>query len=189
MTSLLLLPLAALLSAGARPVPSPLLPMAQLSTTAHAAGQPSFWREVSASQARRLGKPRFAPTRCRVVALDLAGLKKALAPADATTGPTVPLPLPDGSYRAFQLRASSVMSPELAARYPELRTYAGQAAADYARLEITPTGLHAMLVRGGRTYLIEPYRAGDTQHYICFDKALLPAGSKAAFELPGGPVR
>lgn len=165
--------------------------MTQLSIMTRPAAQPGFWREVSASQARKLGKSRFAPTRYRVVALDLAGLKKVLAPADAATGPTVPLPLPDGSYPAFQLRASSVMSPALAAKYPELRTYAGQAAtaADYARLEITPTGLHALLVRGGRTYLIEPYRAGDTQYYICFDKAALPAGSKSAFELPGGPVR
>ncbi|GAA3951039.1 hypothetical protein [Hymenobacter algoricola] len=150
-----------------------------------------FWRELPAAQVRRLGKPRLTPTRYRVLALDLPKLKKALAAADQTSGPNLLLPLPNGSQQAFQMRASSVLTPALAAKYPELRTYAGQAAtpADYVRLEITPAGLRAMLVCLGRTYLIEPYRSGDTQHYLCFDKAALPAGSKQAFEIKGGPVR
>jgi hypothetical protein len=155
-------------------------------------GAAALWQELTPAQARRLGPPRLKPGRYRVLALDLPALKKQLAPATPAAGPTLWLPLAAGGQQAFQMRASSVMAPELAARYPELQTYAGTTAgrpADYVRLEITPTGLHALLVCAGRTLLIEPYRPGDTRHYLVFDKATLPAGSKAAFEVPGGPLR
>ncbi|SHJ10312.1 hypothetical protein SAMN02745146_2292 [Hymenobacter daecheongensis DSM 21074] len=193
MVSSLLPALAALLS-GFLPASAPAV-SASVPAFATALSQPAtlnFWREVPAAEARRLGKPRLAPTRYRVFRLDLAGLQKELARADASSGPTVLLPLPNGTWPAFQLCLSGVMAPALAAKYPELRTYAGHAVAapaDYVRLETTPAGLRAMLVCAGRTYLLEPYRAGDTRHYICFDKALLPAGSKQPFEVPGRPVR
>ncbi|RYU77652.1 hypothetical protein [Hymenobacter persicinus] len=178
------------LLAGLRPPTA--TPAAHPSGSLATATPVDFWRELPTTQARRLGKARLTPTRYRVFALDLAGLRRTLAPATADSGPDLLLPLPDGSRQLYHLRASTTMAPELAARYPTLRTYAGQSAtapADYVRLEVTSTGLHALLVRAGRTLLIEPYRAGDTQHYICFDKAALPAGSKPAFEIPGGPQR
>jgi hypothetical protein len=158
---------------------------------AMAAEPTDFWQELPAAQARRLGKPRLNPTRYQVLTLNLAGLKTALAAATPNSGPILLLPLPDGSRQAFRMRASTVLAPALAAKYPELRTYAGQGstAADYVRLEVTPAGLRALLVRRGRTILIEPYRAGDTTHYVCFDKASLPAGSKQAFEVQSGPAR
>ncbi|MCB2379686.1 hypothetical protein LGH70_18970 [Hymenobacter sp. BT635] len=147
---------------------------------------PSFWQPVAASQAKRLGQPRLRPTAYRVFRLDLPGLQKVLATAtEAQTGPWVLLPLPDGTLEAYQMRTTGIMAPELAARYPNLRTYAGQQTANPAngaRLEITPTGVRAMLIRNGRTLFIEPYRPGDTRHYLCFDKANLPAGSKQGFE-------
>ncbi|TGE25662.1 hypothetical protein E5K00_10865 [Hymenobacter aquaticus] len=149
---------------------------------------PSFWQPVPAAQARRLGLPRLRPSRYQVLRLDLPGLKKALAAATDQTGPLVRLPLPDGALATYQLRLSTVMAPELAARYPNLRTYAGQEPghpANDVRLELTTAGLRAMLIRNGHTYFIEPYCPGDTQHYICFDKDQLPAGSKKRFEAPG----
>ncbi|UOQ74366.1 hypothetical protein [Hymenobacter cellulosilyticus] len=50
------------------------------------------------------------------------------------------------------------------------------------RLEITPAGLRAQLIRHGHTYFIEPFRPRDTTYYLCFDQASLPAGSKQKFE-------
>jgi hypothetical protein len=150
---------------------------------------PAYWQSISLAQAKRLGQPRLQPRQYRVIRLDLPFLRRLLAtsPVDGTAGPVVALPLPNGSLAAFQMRLTTVMAPALAARYPELCTYAGvevgQPAND-VRLEITPAGLRAMLIRQGHTLLIEPYRQGDTQHYICFDKASLPAASKHGFEGP-----
>ncbi|GAA4015607.1 hypothetical protein GCM10022408_31190 [Hymenobacter fastidiosus] len=183
MTSFLLLPLIALLTGS---------PPAQPSRPGSLPGQSGFWRAVPPAQARRLGPPRLAPARYRVFTVDLTGLRQALATATPTSGPVLLLPLPDGRQQAFRMRTTTVLAPELAARYPSLRTYAGQAttaSADYVRLEITPAGVRALLGRAGSTILIEPYRAGDTRYSICFDKNSLPAGSKQVFEVPGGPVR
>ena len=119
------------------------------------------------------------------LAFDKLKATLSTVPPDGSSGPLVALPLPDGSRAAFRLRATTVMAPELAARYPELRTYAGEVPnrpADRVRLELTPAGLRAMLVYEGQTLLIEPYRPTDTAHYLCFDKASLPADSKRHFE-------
>ncbi|WP_143436511.1 hypothetical protein [Hymenobacter crusticola] len=115
--------------------------------------------------------------------LAIHDLQAALAavPADGSPGPLVALPFPDGTRRAFRLRATQVMALELAARYPELRTYAGELPGhpeNRVRLELTPAGLRASLVHEGHQLLIEPFRPGDTAHYLCFDTASLPADSK-----------
>ncbi|TGE23269.1 hypothetical protein [Hymenobacter metallicola] len=147
---------------------------------------PSFWKPISAAQATRLGPPRIPVKPSRVLELNLPALKKTLASA-GTAGPVLQLPLPDGSLVAFRMRTTQVMAPELAAKYPELQTYAGQEPghpAHEVRLEVTPAGLRAMLTRSGHTYFIEPYRRNDTRYYICFDKASLPAGRSAGFEAP-----
>jgi hypothetical protein len=151
---------------------------------------PDFWQPVPAAQLQNLGTPRLNPEHYSAVTLDLKALKQVLTtvPADGSAGPAIALPLPDGSRRVFRLRATSVMAPELAARYPELRTYAGEVPdqpENRVRLELTPAGIKALLVYEGHSFLIEPYRAGDTSHYICFDKASMPAGSKKGFEEKG----
>ncbi|WP_400192057.1 hypothetical protein [Hymenobacter sp. B81] len=151
----------------------------------------NFWRPVSAAARARLGAPRFAAAGSRVLALDLPALRRYLArtPAQGAHPTPLVLPLPDGRQPAFRVQLSSVMAPELAARFPELRAYTGQAAAlpaTDARFEVTPAGLRAQLIVGGQVFLIEPYRAGDTRHYLCFAKAALPPGSKQWSEPPMG---
>ncbi|MCC3158834.1 hypothetical protein LJ737_16445 [Hymenobacter sp. 15J16-1T3B] len=142
-----------------------------------------YWTDVPAAAGRKLGPPRIQPTRYRTLKLNLPAAQRYLkaVPAEGDAPTLLVLPLPDGSKHQFRVRRSSVMAPELAAKFPELQTFAGQDAADATaslRLELTPTGLRAQIIGYGRTQLIEPYRQGDTQHYICFDKAAMPAGSK-----------
>jgi hypothetical protein len=142
-----------------------------------------FWQLTPPTEVQQLGPPRFNVQHFGVMTLALDKLQEALAaiPIDGSPGPLVAFPLPDGTRRAFRVRTTMVMAPELAARYPELRTYAGEMSAhpeNRARLELTPAGLRAWLVYEGQSLLVEPYRAGDTTHYICFDKASLPTDSK-----------
>ena len=184
---------AALLRPAAPVAAQPTAPTVLQLTTATASQPASLWQFLSAAQAKRLGAPRLKPRQYRVAKLNLPALRRELAATPAEgPGPLLRLPLPDGSLATFRMRATSVMAPELAARYPELRTYAGEEAgqpANSVRLELTPTGLRAMLIRQGRTFFIEPYRPNDTQHYLCFDKASLPAGSKQGFEAAEKPTR
>src|SRR5205085_8235085 len=91
--------------------------------------------------------------------------------ADSTA--LIELPRPDGGYATFRIVESPVMEPTLAAKYPELRTWVGQGVDDpsaTARIDSTPHGFHAQVIgRDGTTY-VDPYRPGDTAHYIAYAK-------------------
>ena len=100
-----------------------------------------------------------------VVELDITALEFVLrrAPLEGTPDAAIPvrlaLPLPDGSFEPFDIIESPVMSPELQARFPQIRSYMGISANDGARnvrLDWSPLGFHAQIMGSGRTVLIDP---------------------------------
>lgn len=115
----------------------------------------------------------------RSVQLNLAALDKALAnaPSERQTMAgnrlELSLPLPEGGFQLFQVEEYSMMEPGLADKHPELRTYLGRGIDDpfsTIRLTDTPFGLSGMILQNDRTVFIEPAAAGDTIHYIVYDK-------------------
>ncbi|OGX87258.1 hypothetical protein BEN47_11365 [Hymenobacter lapidarius] len=124
----------------------------------------------------RLGAALF---RSQALTLDVAGLRGALAaaPSEAQAGAAplvLVLPLPNGSTGRFAIRQSSVLAPALAARFPEIKTYAGVGLDDAAasvRLDLTPRGFHAQVLTGaGNSFYIDPVAPNDTRHYLGFYK-------------------
>jgi hypothetical protein len=69
---------------------------------------------------------------------------------------------------------SPILAPELAARYPEIRTFRLVDSADPAvsgRADWTPHGFHAVVrTREGRFY-VDPYRPGDVEHYQVYRRS------------------
>jgi hypothetical protein len=138
------------------------------------------WRDVDESSIRLRQERRIVPDRYRALALDetALGVLLALAPHERTSGahdaPTVlTLPLPDGGFGRFQIEESPIMAPQLAARFPEIRTFAAQGLDEptaSARLDITPAGFHALVLSAGGTVYIDPYVPGDTEHYVVYFK-------------------
>ena len=57
------------------------------------------------------------------------------------------------------MRESPILSPELQARMPEVRTYAVTGAGDPSltgRFDLTPAGFHAVMMSRAGAFLVEP---------------------------------
>ncbi|MCA9945455.1 MAG: hypothetical protein KC449_18355, partial [Anaerolineales bacterium] len=139
-----------------------------------------LWQDVDETLLRTTGERVIVPTAYRTVSLDWQALNSLLADvpngaAEAATSDLIlTLPLPDGTDGRFQIYKTAVLHPDLAAKFPELQTYAGTSLDDptaYARLDTTPQGFHAMILSGDQTVFIDPYSRGNTSLYISYFKS------------------
>ena len=83
----------------------------------------------------------------------------------------ITLPQADGAFMRFAIVESPIMAPELAARYPQIKTYSAQGVDDpaaTARFDWTPTGFHAIVLAPGGTSLIEPASLADLETYLVY---------------------
>ncbi|HEX7308230.1 reprolysin-like metallopeptidase [Lentzea sp.] len=108
--------------------------------------------------------------------------RSALAAGLAGTGTVeTVLPTPAGTFERFALVDTPVMEPGLAARHPEIRTYAGRGLDDptaSVRADLTPLGFHASVRSQRGQWLVAPQSRGDRSLYA------------SSFELgPAEPLR
>ncbi len=126
-------------------------------------GTKALWTGTSAA----LGaNAKVRPDRARKLTLDRAGLAAALAaaPAEGTkaakqTPLVVSLPAPNGSFQRFQLAESSIMAPGLAAKHPDIKTYAGVGIDDPTatiHADTSSLGFHASVRSTQGAWYIDP---------------------------------
>ena len=140
------------------------------------------WQEVSELSFSKAGmERRIVPDQYKTFSLDLQVLGDILkeAPlrfsdeAKAKT-PTLSIPMPNGKFQDFDLVEAPVMHPELAAKYPDIKTYAGWSKTDgtaYLRCGTSPKGFHAMILSGQHSSVyIDVYAVGEPGHYVCYYK-------------------
>ena len=89
------------------------------------------------------------------------------APAENEKGQTlsITLPLPDGSTRLFHIMESPVMEAELAAKYPEIKTYKGTDGKNYMRMILTDRWMKAYILTEEGDIIVEPLSIKDKNHY------------------------
>ena len=181
---LIVLTLLAILTATALPaLAGPVLPV-----------QPAtpLWRDVSERSFTPAGERWIVPQQYRLVALNVDALQAVLAaaplegtPAAAESEVVLALPLPEGGYGRFRIVQSPVMAPELAAKFPQITTYAGQGLDDptaTTRLDWTPAGFHAIIFGLSGTVYIDPFSRGDVSHYISYYARDFTPGPDKRFE-------
>jgi hypothetical protein len=103
----------------------------------------------------------------------LANAPEELTSVARTEDYRLAIPMPDGSLQSFRIWESPIMEPALAAEHPEIKTFIGQGVEDptaTARIDHTPLGFHAQILSADRTVYVDPYRAGDTEAYISYNK-------------------
>ncbi len=105
---------------------------------------------------------RIHPLRFLSYRLDEASLKATLfnLSDDPAAGVVIALPLPDGSFRSFRVWQKSMMPADLAAKYPQIRTFTAEALHNRtitAKLDFTEYGFHAMIFDGENSSFIDPY--------------------------------
>lgn len=140
----------------------------------------NLWQDVQPGSFTVKGAVYHAPVSFRTVKLDNAGMYYLLnsAPEEQdvkvqNSNFIVSLPLPNGTMGRFKFVESSVMEPELQAKFPEIRTYLGQGIDDpYAtvRFDYTPMGFHAMILSPFGDIFIDPFSMNETEYYISYYK-------------------
>lgn len=147
----------------------------------------NFWKVAKPHQlesAPGIKRP-YVPSVFHSYQLDFQGLKAALAsaPMEFTAAAKLQpllldLPVGDGRVEEFAVWQSSIMEDELAARWPDVRTFAGQGTRDKKltiRFDHTLNGFHAQLMEaGGATFQIEPVTVAGSDFYRAFDIASMP---------------
>jgi hypothetical protein len=149
-----------------------LLVLPALSVMAGSSGAASLWSDISPAAIPPAGERVIAPDHFRALTLDRQGMADFLStlPLQESGARAVPieLPLPDGGYGRFAVLEYPMMAPELAARYPEIRTYAGRGLDDptaTVRLDMTPLGFHGLILSAQGSIYIDPFQRGDDIHY------------------------
>ena len=154
-----------------------LLSLAALFVPIHLAAQAStdgIWRAEPASTMAQdsAARAQAAPT---VYQLNPVALQRILAvspPEGAVArgaGTLISLPDLDGQFQSFRIEKSTVMAPELAAKYPDIETFRGQGTDDpntSVRFSRTALGFQATVVTPKGVYTVAPKTRGDTTHYV-----------------------
>ncbi len=144
-----------------------------------------IWLEKSESEILPTGNKVINPTIYRTVAVDTSALKSVidLAPAEDETAAKnsntiLTVPMPDGTSEDFKIVLYDMMEPELAEKYPTIKTgYGISTGKNLAsiRFDWTYRGFHAFIRTEKNTVFIDPYSFGDKVHYVSYFKKDYPA--------------
>ena len=157
-----------------------LLSLACLAAAPAHAIQP--WVEVAEAAADAPDR-QIRPTQARLIDLDVHAVQSLVATLPSETQaaarqalPTLTLPMPNGELITFQLHATEVMAPALAARYPQIRTFAGTVSGRpdiRARFDLSPRGLRAQVFTPqGEVYIDPLSRSRADRHQIYYTRHL-----------------
>ena len=148
---------------------------------------PNFWKQVGFNEITLSEKSEILslPSDYKLFSLDYPSMVAHLrhAPQEGTAAASssafrVMLPLANGVLEEFRVWESSVMHPDLAAKYPEIRTFAGQGVTDPTktlRLGHGYDGFHAVVLGPEKGTAITWLATGQYEYYMAFEPSKFDA--------------
>lgn len=142
-----------------------------------------YWSDLEISKLPENCKNKIMPIHYRALEVNYPYLRKILVRQGPNPGQlntdtiALPFPMPEGSWEVFNITQVTVMAPELAAKFPEIKTYSGKSKdypSDNVRLDISPQGVRAMIISTRGVILLDPYCANDTLYVMSYYKKDLP---------------
>lgn len=167
------------------------------------AGVEGFWRPMASLPKDRARAIQVVHANAMApFKINLQGLRRTLqaAPMEFTAAAgesplTLSLPNPDGGFSRFAVWESPLLTGATAARFSNIRTYAGQGLDDptqVLRFDVSPQGLRATILGGSGTYYIDPVFHRSTDAFVAYyrqDAWMNPLNAGFACETaPGIPV-
>ncbi|PKV51016.1 putative secreted protein (Por secretion system target) [Aquimarina sp. MAR_2010_214] len=134
------------------------------------------WQRTSSAKSLTIIKTKADLPSNTLFDLNIEVLKKALQNSQlrgkSSNGSTVIMQFPNeqGNMESYSIVEAPVMHPDLAAKYPEIKSYAGQGIDDPTatiRFSIAPSGLQSMRLSGNsKAVFIEPYTTSGSVYTI-----------------------
>ena len=138
----------------------------------------NWWRDTTLEAATAIAGE-YELENYRTVRIDYSRFFDLLSPApkqeeaNENNRVKIILPLPNNETEEFAMHQVMVMSPELAEKYPQIRTYEGRSTADQTtsiRLDFGDHGANYMIIKSGEQIFLEPVTKGQTDFYIIYNK-------------------
>ncbi len=135
----------------------------------------SFWTKI---EERNIVLPEKAkqftmPQKYTTFELELTAFRSALrsVPKEASQlTQNIRIPMPNGTLLEFEVYETNVMHPDLAARYPMIKTYKGYSKDKSAiiRFDLSTKGFHAVINQDGHSIYIDPLAVHQDQYYMVY---------------------
>jgi len=139
-----------------------------------------LWSEGSRKTSSEIFENKTSISNPKVYNLDINGLKNMLAKAPKRLAAgekselIISFPNSEGRMESFKVRENSNFAPELAAKYPDIKSYVGQGLDDpnsTVYFSVSPLGLSSMEIYGDKSAVfIEPYTK-DLSSYVVYRKS------------------
>lgn len=145
---------------------------------AFAQARQSYWGAISESEIQPKGERTIIPNKYVTFHVSPQALKNVLfdAPTEdqvslRNSPAIVELPLPDGSIQRFRVVQASIMAPELAAQFPNIKTFNIVGIDDpraNGKLDWNDFGFHGMIRKPSGDVFIDPYSRENITDYITY---------------------
>ena len=150
-----------------------------------------FFNDVNAASANLSCKGKVFPTQYRLLSVNYPALRQFLvrqgpAPGELSADTLIlALPMPDGREERFVISQIRVLATELAAKFPEIKTYSGKSEehpSSTIRVDISPQGFRAMVQSEAGAMVVDPWCRNDSTHVISYYRKFIPENTKEDFE-------